>query len=468
MHAVFYDLETSDKNAIGQIINYCFIYVDDQLRPLDELSGLIKLSRLQIPDAGAILANRTDVLRHQSDARDYEPEAMHSIATFVQSCIARAKGAVALVGYNSARFDLGYLRTSLIRNGINPYFDQQITPRDLLHAIHKAYLVNQAFRDLVRTQRGGEKKLSLSLQTVGHALGLLEGGQAHESRADVVLTLKVAEWLRRECAIDPTVFDGYEGGALHSTARTGTVYFQEQPEYDLTLGQVSAKTPVTLLDASNKAGLWVDLERYAQKQSPECIMWRSVGKHPFFVAPQASDDPELRRLARAAMTQFKGISLRNFFKPSSCDVEMDIYRLDFDNLGVFVRAVQANDKKLLEQCTLPEAKVLWARRLLANPRASMNDPKTAETLRQYALHRYGGRLQLARSVSERDEDADTNFHPSLSEMVQRLMQSREAAVASRNTDDQHLLDALERYIRESDIVRVAGEELLPHWFLKSA
>jgi hypothetical protein len=463
MHAVFYDLETSDKNAVGQIINYCFICVDEALQPIDEISGLVKLSRLQIPDAGAILANRTDVQRHQQEAKDYEPDAMHSIAGFIEQCIVRAQGAITLIGYNSARFDLGYLRTSLIRNGINPYFNQQLVPRDLLHSIHKAYLTSPRFRELVLTQRGSEKKLSLSLQTVGHALGLLEGVQAHESREDVVLTLKVAEWLRRECDLDPITFDGYEGLALHSTARSGTVYFQEQPEYALESGQTVSKTPVTLLDANNKAGLWIDLERYAQKQSPECIMWRSAGKHPFFVARQAADDPELRRLARAAVTQFKGISLRNFFKPSSCDVEMDIYRLDFDNLDIYGRAVQTNDKKLLEKCTLPDAKILWARRMLANPRASIGDPKTAETLRQYALYRYGGKMQLARTVTERGEESEANFHATLSEMVQRLMQSREAAAVTRNTEDQQLLDSLERYIRSSEIVRVAGHDLLPHW-----
>jgi hypothetical protein len=468
MHAVFYDLETSDKNTIGQIVNYCFMYVDEELRPLDEISGLIKLSRLQLPDAGAILANRTDVIQHQQVAHDYEPEAMNTIASFLQSCIVRAKGAVALVGYNSSRFDLGYLRTSFVRSGINPYFDQQIVPRDLLHAVHKAYLKSSDFRDRVLRQRGDEKKLSLSLQTVGHALGLLDGVQAHESREDVVLTVRVAEWLRRECGIDPTTFEGYEGLKLHSTARSGTVYVQEQPEYELGIGQVVSKTPVTLLDASNKAGLWVDLERYANKQSPESIMWRSAGKHPFFVSPQALDDPELRRLARAAVAQFKGITLKNFFKPSSCDVEMDIYRLDFDNLAVYVRAVQANDKKLLDQCTAPEAKVLWARKMLANPRATIDDPKTAETLRQYALYRYGGRLQLKRNISEREDDRDANFHAPLSDMYQRLMQSREAAVMSRNLEDQHLLDSLERYVRDSDIIKVAGRELMPHWYSKSA
>ena len=460
---MFYDLETSDKNAIGQILNYSFMFLDDQLRPLDELAGLVKLSRLQIPDSGAILANRTDIIQHQEQAQDYEPEAMARIASFLGGCITRTKGAIALLGYNSARFDLNYLRTSLVRNGFNPYFDHQVVPRDLLHGVHKAYLTSAKFRDAILKQRGSEKKLSLSLQTVGHALGLLEGVQAHESHADVILTVKVAEWLRRECQIDPVTFESYEGVRLHSTARSGTVYMQEQPEYDLDVGQVASKTPVTLLDASTKAGLWVDLERYASKQSPECIMWKSAGKHPFFINSQAATDPELLRLARAAMTQFKGITLKNFFKPSTCDVEMDIYRLDFDNMGLYVRAVQANDKKILEECTRPEAKVLWARRLLASPRANIEDTKTAETLRQYALYRYGARLQLARSITERTEAAETNFHPSLSEMIQQLTRSREAAVLRHDKSDEQLLDSLERYIRQSDIVRVAGSELVPHW-----
>jgi len=313
-------------------------------------------------------------------------------------------------------------------------------------------------------QRGEDKKLSLSLQTVGHALGLLSGEQAHESREDVLLTLKVSVWLRRECDIDPTSFDGYEGVKLHSTARSGSVYFQEQPEYHLDVGRHRVTTPITLLDASNKAGLWIDLERYSNKQSPECIMWRSAGKHPFFIIPQALEEPHLKSLARSAVQQFKGINLRNFFKQSKCDIEMDIYRLDFDNLAQYVQAVQSNDKRCLDSCTIPEAKVLWTRRLLANPRALIDDPKTAEMLRQYASYRYGGEMQIARSVSERDEDNDRDFHPSLSDMMLRLTQSKEAAVISSNKEDQRLLESLERFILDSDIVRVAGEKLLPHYW----
>jgi hypothetical protein len=463
MPSVFYDLETSDKNPIGQILNYSFISRGLEDPALEELSGVVRLSRLQLPDPGAILANRTDVIEHQARAKDTEPEAMTRISEFLASCIHAANGAISLIGYNSSRFDLNYLRTSLIRNGINPYFSGKIVPRDLLHAVQKAYLVSPDFRQRVLSQRGGEKKLSLSLQTVGHALGLLSGVQAHESREDVLLTMRVADWILKECGVDVATFEGYEGGKLHSTARTGTVYMQEQPEYDLGAASFATKTPVTVLDASGKAALWIDLQRYADQQTPQCIMWRSATKHAFFVSSQAEQDPELQKLARAALKQFSGINLKNFFAESTCDIEMDIYRLDFDSLDQYIRAIRENNRVLLDSCPNPDARVLWLRRQLANPQASVDSPKTAEVLRKYALHRYGGKLQTARSVDAGGEGEEGAYHLTLQDTVRDLMQKREAAVLRSAEDDLKLLDSLERYIRNSDIVRVAGDELVPGW-----
>jgi exonuclease I len=465
MHAVFYDLETSDRNSIGQIINYSFIFFDSAWNLIDECSGLVKLSRLQVPDAGAILANRTNVLDHQGIAQEYEPAAMDRISKFLAGCIEKAQGAVALIGYNSSRFDLGYLRTSLIRNGINPYFGGKVTPRDLLHVVQKAYLVSAPFRELVRKQRSGEKRLSLSLQTVGHALGLLSGVQAHESREDVLLTVRVAEWLRDNCDLDTTTFEAYEGGKLHSTARSGAVYMVEEPDYDMEGTDYVVKRPVTLLDATHRAALWIDLERYLDTKDPSCIMWRSAGKNAFFVSGTAETDPELQRTARAAIAQFKTITLKNFFQRTTCDIELDIYRLDFDQLDLFTKAIETNDKSVLQNCPGTDAKVLWLRRQLGNPNADISDPKTAEMLRKYALHRYGGKLQLARSVQEGRKEAQREgiYHATLGEMVRELIQRREAAELQKNYEDQALLDALETFIRRSDIAKVAGKELIPMW-----
>ena len=209
-----------------------------------------------MPEPGAILANRTDLVKHQAEAVDSEPIAVKKIEAFIASCIQRAKGAVAFIGYNSARFDLGYLRTSFIRNGRNPYFSGKISYRDLYHVVQKAYLTSEKCRTAVRNHLKGEKRLSLSLQTVAHALGLLEGVQAHESREDVLLTIRLADWLQRECGLDVRSYEAYEGFKLHSTEKTGTVYHLEEPEYDLAEAAYSRKVPVCLLEASGKASLF--------------------------------------------------------------------------------------------------------------------------------------------------------------------------------------------------------------------
>jgi hypothetical protein len=462
MFAIYYDLETTDKNTIGQIINYSFMLVNSELEVIDELSGLVKISRLQIPDPGAILANRTDVLEHQVNAEDDEPAAMRRIADFLGRSIAKVAGAVALIGFNSSRFDLGYLRTSLIRNGINPYFGGKIIPRDLLHVTQKAYLVCPEFRELVRKHREGEAKLSLSLQTVSHALGLLDGVQAHESREDVLLTIRLSRWLRDSCGLDVAVFEAYEGAKLHSTAKSGAVYLAEEPEYDMHATSYSSKRPVTLLDADHKAALWIDLERYATSPDPGCISWRSAARNAFFISPQAVTNPELAEVARSALRQFRGVTLRNFFEKSTCDIEQDIYRLDFDHLDLYSKAIAANDKSVLRECRLPEAKILWLRHQLASPNASLADPATSELLKKYALHRYGGRLQVVRTV--REGSAAPAYHTTLAEMVRRLVQAQEAAAMTRNSEDLKLMTSLERFIKESDIAKVAGKELLPMWF----
>jgi hypothetical protein len=462
MYAIFYDLETTDRNCIGQILNYSFILVDDELKPIDEISGLVRISRLQLPEPGAILANRTDVLEHQRVAQDNERLAMQKISDFIWSCIRRAKGAVAFAGYNSSRFDLQYLRTSLIRNGFNPYFDNKLSARDLLHVVQKAYLTSEELRSKVREVRKGEKKLSLSLETVTRALELLDGVQAHESRADVLLTIRLAGWLKEKTGLDVATYEAYEGLRLHTTAGSGAVYFAEEAQYDMSEPNFAARTPYTVLAADHKRALWINLDRYAVQQDPRAISWRSAQKSAFFVSPQASADRELQALARAAIKQFHGITLSNFFKKSTCDVEQDIYRLDFNSLDLFCQAVQQNKRELLSALKAPEAKVLFTRYRLAAPELNLGDPSTREVFKRYAMYRYGGELQLARSVEDNHDGIGTH-HSRLSDMVKALDQARDAALAQNEAADIKLLNSLESFYRASEVVQVAGAELVPAW-----
>jgi hypothetical protein len=376
--------------------------------------------------------------------------------------VRKASGNIALIGYNSAKFDLGYLRTGFIRNGQDAFFGNKTLPRDLLHVVHKAYLSSEKFRALVRKQREGEKKLSLSLETVCHALGLLEGVQLHESRADVVLTIELAKWLKANTSLDVASFEPYEGLRLHSTARGGTVYTVDSPEYDLAQDDYKVSKPVTLLDADGRSALWIDLERYSIKQDPSCIMWRSVNKHSFFTSGRALEVSELQRLARAALTQFKGTTLKNFFTPTTCDVEFDVYRPDFAARDLLNQAIATGNKALLEQCNpkyAKDIKTLWVRYQLARPELDLSQPKNAEMLARYAMYRYGGKLQISRATPQ--EGDVEGFHDTLQSYISSLQQMKDAALTQHREEDFALLEALETLYRTSEIVQVAGSELLP-------
>ena len=67
MSYIFYDLETTDLNYCGQILNYAFVEVDEDWKEVSEFCGKVKISRTQLPNPYAILANRVNVLTHDGD-----------------------------------------------------------------------------------------------------------------------------------------------------------------------------------------------------------------------------------------------------------------------------------------------------------------------------------------------------------------------------------------------------------------
>ena len=127
MISIFFDLETSTTEPIGQILNYSFIATDDKFEIIDECSDSVKISPLELPVADAILANRIDVIEHQKHNYLNETLSMKKIFDFFTKMIEKNKGEkIVLIGYNSLKFDVPYLRTSMIRNGLSPYFRGKI------------------------------------------------------------------------------------------------------------------------------------------------------------------------------------------------------------------------------------------------------------------------------------------------------------------------------------------------------
>ncbi|MEX0595201.1 MAG: hypothetical protein WD512_01795, partial [Candidatus Paceibacterota bacterium] len=192
-YSIFFDLETSDLNFVGQILNFSFIVIDTKWNITQELNGEIKINRLQLPRARAIAANRINVLEHQKSAKFTESQAMTKIAEFLQEFSNNCGSNLGqLIGFNSANFDLPYVRTSLIRNGLNPYF--KVQNRDLLLVAQKLWISNEKFRATI-TQYAEANSLpaNLKLETLCKAHQLLAGKQLHESRDDVLLTIELAK-----------------------------------------------------------------------------------------------------------------------------------------------------------------------------------------------------------------------------------------------------------------------------------
>ncbi len=452
MPALFYDLETSDKNLIGQILNYCFVLVGDDFSIQDELCGDIHISRLQLPHPDAIRANRIDVLNHQQATTApefHECHVMRKIAEFISSCTEQTQDKVVLIGFNSSRFDLPYLRTSFIRNGINPYFGGKLSYRDVLTTARKICVSHPNFphAHLFRASTDEETRLSLRLETLAQHFGLLSGVQSHHSRDDVYLTIQLTALLRDRFGLNAILHDCYEPPAR---LPRGALRTQVLPSYDDALSGPSVSVPMALLDDDYRYSLWIDLRRYGEGEGRESIQWFNKAVSAFFVGPDP--EPEYQDLASRACEEFKDIRLSNYFQESSCDIEQDIYRLDMRQIDALGEAIWKGNTTGLGDAKNSEPWRLYIRHLLreyqwesylgsAGKDISDKDRRMRDLLGKYALHRYGGKLRLDKGG--KDPGA---FHATYGDLMARidvLMQDSSA--------DHALMKSLRKFYQESEI-----------------
>ena len=444
--AIFFDLETTSALSIGQILNYAFIEVGDDFAPRGRCVGEIQISRLELPMPGAILANRTDVLLHQERATESEYIALSRIHQFLSDAIVRGRGGCVFTGYNSNRFDVGFLRASFIRNGLDPYFGGKLLYRDLLHLVRKLSFSHPAFpRTLV------DGKLSLTLERITQEFSLLEGAQSHTSEDDVLLTLKLARLLRERFGSDIRTHTAYEVLSLHRPEMIGKLFWFERPDYEEGSSSRSVVTPMTLLDFDRRYALWVDLHQFSALRNREAIHWFNPATSMLALASTSpSADGDLSDLAREAVTSLSHVNLGNFFTKSSCDIEQDIYRLDFPGREALAAAIRDNTPKALQSLSNQEAKELYRRhRLRSYAWGGAHDERVREELRRYGEDRYGGRC-LVYKINP------TETHPTFA-----FMEAERAQIAAQGKREAQLMTALRSFYERSDLCRVGAIELSP-------
>ncbi len=452
--SIYYDFETSDTNSIGQILNFSFSLVDSEFRTLRNLSGNIRLSRLQLPRAGAILANRIDVERHQKVAEFSEKQAAAEIFSFINTAIEDDQ-ASNLIGFNSSKFDLLHLRTLLIRNGINPYFKGKIQSRDVFLLARKLYCTESKFPELAIKKQGddGKERYSLSLESLAKTFGLLKSSerQSHESKEDVNLTIELAAKFKQLFKADIAKFEAYEAVNLHRSKR-GSVFETYEPKLDIEQSSKRQIIPMVLLDADHKSALWIDLHRFKEKADRSAIKWISIKTGSLFTDGKLVSQNTEKEHAERALKELHGINLKNFFTRSVCDIEQDIYRLDMAEIDKLHAIMwDGKDLKLENKDTRT---VLTRHKLVEYVWGSGDDARVEKLLREYSLYRYGGKAVMYKNGPSAD-NPKAGYHPSFKELLGEVEELEKGAAG----DSKQLLLALKRYYLDSDIYRVAGDEL---------
>ncbi len=445
-HSIFYDLETSDLNFIGQILNFSFIVVDAEWKVIDEFSSEIKITRLQLPRARAIAANRINVIEHQKKAKYTEASAMARIAEFLQDFVVNCGSSSGqLIGFNSANFDLPYLRTSLIRNGHSPYF--KVHNRDLFILAQKLWITNEDFRKKILTYaEANSLTANLKLETLCKAHNLLEGKQLHESRDDVLLTIELAKNLLNLYGADVRSFEPYEGRTLHRKPR-GSVYQVKTGIHKLE----PVVSHYTLLQAENKSALWVDLDHLKKcmeggKELKSAVRWIKFEAKIFITDGVEVLDPEYVALANQAQEEFKDLQIDNFFEKTTCDIEQFIYRIPFDSFRLLAKYMQ--DPKGSGQLSNDEKDLVKRYRLANYELGSGDDAKIYSALKEYAEYRYGGQAQLANTINTdlQGKENPKDFHPTIIDLIAEIDQ-----VANEDPDSASLMQSLGEFYRKSEI-----------------
>ena len=461
MTSIFYDLETSDLCPLGQILNCCFISVDQQWNEIGRLEQNIRLSPLQLPSPDAVLANRTRVLDHHAQAHLLEHHAMRQIQSFITEQIERSGQAVQLIGYNSARFDLNFLRTSFIRNGLNPYFFGRVLPRDLLHG-SKFLSASEPTFPRHSSARGTpleQTRLSLSLETLTTACGLLDGAQAHHSHDDVELTIELAKYYQQKFGFDIRTTAAYPAQALHTLAESHGIVVAISPQYDLTTVEHNVRTPYALLHHDGKNGLWIDLKQYRDGRGRDSIHWFNQNSGALFVEVDSSIAQAYQRDATAARLQYGDLTVHSFFPKSVCDIERDIYRLSFPDIDYLHEAIWAGTIEPIKLMGSADAKSLYVRHRLSLTDWAATSPSFEQRLHDYALYRYGGGCNINKSCGDILDPHIEHpaAHPTLKDLLQRIDTLSSGATSN---DDREILSQLRTWYEQSPIMRIAGEELL--------
>ena len=188
---VFYDFETSSSNKYwGQIIQIGAILTNDNLDELDRFDARCRLSPGIIPEAMALIVNKTSpVMLKKSNLSHYE-----MIRQFIQTL--KRWGKATYVGFNSIEFDEEFLRCTLFQTLEYPYITSTNgnTRGDILSLARAANLYYpNTLKNSVNEKGNDVYKLDQMAPLNG-----IDHGDAHSAIGDVLATIGIAKLILKK------------------------------------------------------------------------------------------------------------------------------------------------------------------------------------------------------------------------------------------------------------------------------
>lgn len=444
MSTIFFDLETTDLNPVGQILNYAFVEIDDNWNIKSCLRDKIKISRLQLPAPRAIIANNTNITVHNKEAADDEHIAMAKIQKYLANIIEWNE--TRLVGFNSNKFDVPYLRTSMIRNGLNPYFGGSVKYGDVLHVVKRLACDRPDFYEKLEKKENG--KPSFRLESVAKSLGLLDvnAKQDHESLSDVLLTIKLAQHLAEHYKIDVRTYNSYEVQKNNFDVVKVFPFVDEnnQPVLD-------EYCYMAILEQNKTQALWINLKKFEDGEEKSAVSWYNKNTSAFFVDKTLRGD-DYRKRADAAKKALSHITLENFWPDKNCDVEQFIYMLPINQITAVYDAVWRKDLFLIKETKSRFASQLYLR-FLSN---TADVDQVESQIKDYATYRYGGKLKLDKEnfdITYQEGVYSKSFHPTYNELYSEIEE------LSKTEEHKVLMTELKSFYDKSIITTLCGNEL---------
>ena len=187
---VFYDFETCSSNvSYGQIIQAAAVLVNDSFQELDRYEGRCKLSPGVIPEAMALIVNKT----HPKTLKETNLSHYQMVRQMMEK-FNKWKNSI-FIGYNSINFDEEFLRRTLFKNLDYPYLtvtngNERADLFSLARASHLYY------PGCIKTPISDKNNPIFKLDRLAPMNGI-QHEDAHSAIADVLATVDIAKLLSK-------------------------------------------------------------------------------------------------------------------------------------------------------------------------------------------------------------------------------------------------------------------------------